>query len=83
MDIKRLPVGEVAPVDSDCIKITKTQSGGFELITSALAQCEGDEEAISEAVISSDEYDSYEKAEEAGVAWAERRCVELVYVETD
>jgi hypothetical protein len=82
MDIERLPSGGTAPEDSDFIKITKTDSGRFTLMTSALAQCDGEEGAISEAVISSDEYDSFEKAEQAGLTWAEVRCVKLIYVET-
>ena len=83
MEIRKLPPGEIAPEDSDCIKITATPDGRFTLLTSALLQCADDEdEATSEAVISSDEYDSYEQAEQAGLTLAEENCVSLVYVET-
>lgn len=83
MEIKKLPFGEIAPEDTDCIKITALPDGRFALVTSALLQCDGDDEAESEAVISSEEYDSYEEAEQAGLAWAEGHCVALVYVEAD
>lgn len=82
MEIKRLAPGEIAPQDSDCIKITQAPDGRYMLITSALLQCDDDDEASSEAVISGDSYESYDEAEEAGLTWAEDRCVPLVYVET-
>ena len=82
MDIEKLPPGEIAPVDSDCIKITKRDDGRFTLITSALVQCDDDDEAVSEAVIGSEEYASYDEAEQAGLAWAEEQCVAHIYVET-
>lgn len=81
MEITRLPPGELASEDSDCIKIERTADGRYSLITSALVECDDGTEGDSEAVISSDTYDSYDEAEAAGLAWAEGLCVEHIYVE--
>lgn len=82
MEIRKLPRGETAPQDSDCIKIVRQDGGGYTMVASALLQCGGDDEAVSEALIDGDEYGSYEEAEAAGLAWAEGHCVELVYIES-
>lgn len=84
MKITKLPAGQTAPKDSDCIKIERIDDGLFTITTSGLVDCRNDdgEEAESEAVISSDSYDTYEEAEAAGLAWAENVCLKEVYVET-
>ena len=71
MQIIKLPPGEEAAEDHDCIKIS-----------SALAQCDDEDQGDPEAVISSETYDTYEEAEAAGLAWASGLCVERIYVET-
>ena len=81
MKITKLPAGEIAPKDSDCIKIERTAGGRFTMVTSALSACD-DETGESEAVISGESYDTYEAAEGAGLAWAESLCVDAVFIET-
>jgi hypothetical protein len=84
MDIIKLPPGEHAGDDTDCIKIERTPDGRFSLISSALVACDTDEgnAGDSEAVISSETYPTVVEAEEAGIAWAASLCVERLYVET-
>ena len=84
MDIIKLPPGQHADEDTDCIKIERTPDGRYSLISSALVACDNDEvdAGDSEAVISSDTYPSPEEAEAAGIAWAASLCVERLYVET-
>jgi hypothetical protein len=80
MDIIKLPLGELAPKDVDCISIDQASDGTFVLNTSALAVCAGDEEMESTAVIGSEPYPSYDAAEAAGLAIAAEQCVETVYI---
>lgn len=82
MEIIKLPPGEMAPEDTDCIKINETADGKFSLVASALLACGDGEDAESVAMVSSDPYPSYDDAENAGLAWAEAHCVETIYVET-
>ena len=83
MEIIKLPPGEHAGEDTDCIKIERTPDGRYSLITSALVECDNDEEDAgdSEAVISSESYATSEEAEAAGLAWAASLCVDTIYVE--
>ena len=89
MEIVKLPPGERAPVESDCISIDETEDGRFLLNASALAACdEGDREEEAEdeesvAVIGGDTYGSYAEAEAAGLAWAAERCVKFLYISQD
>jgi hypothetical protein len=81
MDIERLPPGEIAPLDSDCIKILK-ENGRYSLIASALSQCDENEDNWeSEAVVMSEEYATYDEAEHAALTWAEGLCVKKLYIE--
>ena len=86
MKIIKLPPGETAPVDTDCIKINEVPGGGFTLVASALMMCgngDGDgDDAESVALVGSEPYPSFEAAEAAGLAWASEHCVATVYVET-
>ena len=83
MEIIKLPPGEEADEDTDCIKIQRTSEGRYSLISSALVECDDyEDQGDSEAVISSESYDTYEEAEAAGLAWASGLCVERIYVET-
>jgi hypothetical protein len=76
MDIITLPVGEAAPIDSDCISID-TAPDGFRLTGSLLARDE------SHAVVDGEIYGSYADAEAAGLSWAAGCGVTRLYVATD
>lgn len=80
MKIVKLPVGEQAPDDSDCITVERLPDGWYLLECSALMVCEGVDEFHSVAMISGEPYPTYEAAEAAGLAWADRRCVETMHV---
>lgn len=81
MEVIRLPDGEMAPAETDCIKINEMTSGDFTLVASALNACD-DDEVESVSLVSSQPYPSYEAAEAAGLAWAEALCVGTIYIET-
>jgi hypothetical protein len=76
MEVIRLPHGEAAPVDSDCIGIDEAGER-FRLTGSLLA---GEE---SRAIIDGPTYESYGAAEAAGIAWAEDQGVATLYVGRD
>ena len=84
MEIVKLPAGERAPAESDCISIQEDANGRFLLNASALVTCtteaDGEEEGDSAAVIGGTPYETYDEAEAAGLAWAADQCVEQVYV---
>ncbi len=82
MEIIKLPHGEMASEDTDCIKINETPEGRFSLVASALMGCGDGENMESVALVASDPYPSYDAAEAAGLAWAEAHCVATIYVET-
>lgn len=80
MEIIKLPIGQVAAGDTDCIRIQELPSGQFELNGSVLLRC-GDAEAFeSVSMVSSDPYATQDDAESAGLAWAADHCVEQLYV---
>lgn len=81
MEIVRLAKGEIAPPDTDCIKINELPAGGFSLVASALMACGDGEEEESVAMVGSDPYATYEEAEGAGLAWAEAHCVDTIHIE--
>ena len=76
MELIRLPTGEQAPIDTDCISLQELPDGGFSMKGSLLA---GDE---SEAIVSPIPCASREDAEEKGVAWAAGCGVATLYVST-
>jgi hypothetical protein len=82
MEIIKLPPGEMASEDTDCIKINETPDGKFSLVASALMDCGDGDSPESVALVSSDPYASYDDAEAAGLAWAEAHCVATIYIET-
>ena len=82
MEIIKLPPGDMASEESDCIKINETPDGRFSLVASALMECGDADNLESVALVSSETYPSYEAAEAAGLAWAEAHCVETLYIET-
>ena len=80
MEIIKLPVGEQAPKESDCISIDERADGKFELNTSALSNCPDADEGESASVIGSQPYDSYDQAEAAGLVIASEQCVQTVFI---
>lgn len=81
MEIIRLPWGELAPKDSDCIHMEEDGRGRWQLNTSALESCDADDEdAASDATIGGAPYDSYDAAEAAGLAIAGEQCAGTVYI---
>jgi hypothetical protein len=80
MNIVKLPAGELANEESDCIQIQKLPSGEFSLTGTVLLAC-GDVEAIeSVSLVGGKPYRTYEAAEAAGLAWASEHCVETLFV---
>jgi hypothetical protein len=82
MEIIKLPPGEMAPADTDCIQINGTGTDDYTLVASALMACGDSDDDESVALIGGDPYHSYEEAEAAGLAWAESHCVATIYIET-
>ena len=80
MDIIKLPFGEQAPKESDCISVEEMSDGRFNLNTSALSACPDEDAAESASVIGGAPYDSYDAAEAAGLAIAAEQCVDTVYI---
>ena len=80
MEIIKLPFGEQAPRESDCISVEEVGDGTFMLNTSSLSNCSEAAEGESTAVIGSQPYPSYDAAEAAGLAIAAEQCVEQVYI---
>lgn len=82
MEIIKLPPGERAPKESDCISIERLADGRHTLNGSALQLCGDGQEAESVAMIGGEPYDSYDEAEAAGLAWISEYCVKEVFVST-
>lgn len=80
MEIIKLPWGERAPKESDCISVEEAGDGTYLLNTSALSNCPAADEAESSSVIGSAPYASYDAAEAAGLAIAAEQCVDTVYI---
>lgn len=79
MEIIRLPQGQQAPDEVDCITVEQRDDGRFELTGTALIAC-GDGNEVESVALTGILYDSYEAAEDAGLAWAAQQCVEELYV---
>lgn len=80
MDIIKLPVGQPAAEDTDCIRIQELPDGKFELNGSVLLRCGDSDTAESVAMVGSEPYATPDDAESAGLAWAADHCVEQLYV---
>jgi hypothetical protein len=80
MEIERLPSGQVAPGDVDCISIVRRPDGLYDLSGAALVACADGDEAESIALIGLPPFETREDAEDAGLAWAAEQCVERIYV---
>jgi hypothetical protein len=82
VDILKLPAGERAADDVDCISIERQDDGRYELQGSALINCGDGDEVESVSLVQMPTYDTYEEAEEVGLAWAAEQCVERLYIST-
>lgn len=80
MEIIKLPAGEQASDESDCIRIQELAAGSFSLTGSVLLRCGDAEVAESVSLIGGEPYDSYDAAEAAGLAWAGEHCADVLYV---
>jgi len=80
MQIIKLPVGEQAPVDTDCIRVEEQPGPSFRLTASAL--CTGSDDGDSVSIVESTLFDTFEQAEAAGMAWAEDVGVTHLHVVT-
>jgi hypothetical protein len=78
MEIVRLPVGEQAPADVDCIRIEEVSESTFKLTASAL--CVETDDGDSVSIIDGPFFETIEQAEAAGVAWATDVGVERLFV---
>ena len=80
MDIVRLPLGEQAAVDADCIRIEEQPGETYKLTTSAL--CAGADDGESASIVGGPVFGTIEQAEAAGLAWAAKVGVERLFVST-
>ncbi|MDF2493864.1 hypothetical protein [Sphingomonas sp.] len=80
MQIVKLPAGEPAPPDTDCIRIQERKDGQFLLEGSVLFRCGDIDSAESVSLVGGDPYPSYDDAEAAGLAWADDHCVETLHL---
>jgi hypothetical protein len=80
MEIIRLPSGQRASDEADCISIVQRDDGRYELKASALIACGDGDEADSVSLIGLPSFATWQEAEDAGTAWAADQCVERLYV---
>lgn len=78
MDITRLPVGDVAPSDADCVRIEQEPDGTYSLTASALCGGNGQNDSVS--IVAGLPFASLEQAEEAGIAWANDVGAEQLFI---
>jgi hypothetical protein len=78
MEITRLRVGEVAPSDTDCVRIEQEPDGTYKMTASAL--CARKEENESVSIVNGPVFASAQQAEEAGIAWANDVGAEQLYI---
>lgn len=80
MDLIRLPVGEQADVDTDCIRVEELDDGACRLTGTAL--CTDVDEGTSVSLMDGLSYATPGEAEAAGIAWAQSVGVEQLYIST-
>lgn len=68
IEIVKLPAGQHASAESDCIRVQETVDGGYELRGSLLLACGDSDGTESVSLISSEPYGTYDEAENAGIA---------------
>jgi len=78
MEIRRLAVGVVAPLDADCIRIEQELDGSYKMTASALCARTEDQESVS--IVDGPLFASAQQAEEAGIAWAHDVGAEQLYI---
>ena len=69
MEFVRLPTGEQAPVDADCLRLEEQADGTWKLTASALC-VGGDYEGTSVSIVGAPVFDNVADAEANGLAWA-------------
>jgi len=79
MRIERLPEGERASEETDCIHL-EARDGLFYLTGSALKRDDAREQPESIAIVSGEPYGSEQAAEDAGIAWASGHGVEHLFI---
>ncbi len=80
MEIIRLPTGQLAPEESDCVRVIRMPEGDYALNCNALQSCGDGDEMESVSLIGGDHYPTYDNAEAAGLAWANEHCAAEVYL---
>lgn len=80
MEIIRLPVGEQAPVDVDCIRVEELPDLTYKLTGTALCTVSVDDDADSVSIVDGPVFETIEQAEAAGMAWATHVGVERLFV---
>lgn len=80
MDIVRLPIGQQAEVDVDCIRIEEQPGATYKLTASAL--CTEAEDPDSVSIVGNASFNTVADAETAGIAWATDVGVERLFVST-
>jgi hypothetical protein len=80
MEILKLPPGQPAPSDGDCIRIQQLADDKFELSGSVLLSCGDGDAADSVSLVGGEPYASYDDAEAAGLAWLTEHCPERVFI---
>lgn len=80
LEIVRLPLGEQASVDADCIRIEEQPGATYKLTASALCVDADDGESVS--IVGGPLFGTIEQAEAAGVAWAASVGVERLFIST-
>lgn len=80
MQITRMPIGEQAPPEADCLRIEEQPDGGFVLTASAL--CAGEDDAESASIVGGLRFATLDEAEAAGLAWAETVGADHIYIAT-
>jgi hypothetical protein len=78
MQITRLPVGDVAASDVDCVRIEQERDGTYKMTASALCARRDDNESVS--IVGGRPFASVQQAEEAGIAWASDVGAEQLYI---
>lgn len=78
MDLIRLPVGEQADADKDCIRIEELEDGSHRLTGTAL--CTLEDEGTSVSLVDGLTFATCDEAEQVGVAWAESVGVEHMHI---
>ena len=78
MEITRLPVGDVPPSDTDCVRIEQEPDGTYKMTASALCAGRDDNESVS--IVDGLPFATVQQAEEAGVAWANDVGAEQLYI---